>query len=89
MNPHRTYTPLEASVIRVTEKRMERLDTIAAVTDRMYQLGESDRAIWLWVCNEAHAAAEDLRGLHRTVENADQGGADDEATKRANASEVM
>ena len=80
MNPHRTYTPLEASIIRVTEKRMQRLDTIADVTDRMYQLGESDRSVWLWICNEVHAAAEDLRSLHRTVENADQGGGEDEAT---------
>ena len=80
MNPQRIYTPLEASIIRVTEKRMERLDTITAVTDRMYQLSESDRAIWLWICNETHAAAEDLRGLHRAIESGDQGGGDDEAT---------
>ncbi len=80
MNPHRTYTPLEASIIRVTEKRMQRLDTVCDVADRMYQLGESDRSIWLWICNETHAMAEDLRGLHRTVKNADQGGGDDEAT---------
>ena len=80
MNPHRTYTPLEASIIRVTEKRMQRLDTVADVTDRLYQLGESDRAIWLWICNEVHAAAEDLRALHRSVENADQGGGEDETT---------
>jgi len=66
----------EVSVTMLTDKRVERLQTIAAVADRMAEAKGQDRPIWRWIGAEAHAASEDLRELdrlHRAIANGDEG----------------
>ena len=66
----------EMSITMMTDKRVERLQTIAAVADRMAEAKGQDRPIWRWIGAEAHAASEDLRELdrlHRAIANAEEG----------------
>lgn len=66
----------EMSITMMTDKRVERLQTIAAVADRMAEAKGQDRPIWRWIGAEAHAAAEDLRELdrlHRAIANTEEG----------------
>ena len=83
MNPERINAGREWSIIQIMDKRIQRLQTIAAVAEKLTDARADEAPIWLWIANEAHAAAEDLRELdrlHRDIANADQGGGEDETT---------
>ena len=65
----------EVSITMLTDKRVERLQTVAAVCDRMAEAKGQDRPIWRWIANETHQASEDLRELdrlHRAIANAEE-----------------
>jgi hypothetical protein len=79
MNPERINAGREWSIIQIMDKRIQRLQTIAAVAEKLTDTRADEAPIWLWIANETHAAAEDLRELdrlHRAIANGDEGGSD-------------